>query len=248
MTRVDDLSGGAPCGAPFLKRERLARIAGLVREAGCDRLIDIGCDHATVPIALLREACCQAALVTDLRPGPLAVARKRAQEEGLSEKLTVLMTDGLTGLEPEPDDVLLISGLGGDTLAGILERGARQALIPKRVILQPQTREEQVRSAMDRIGLPLTDEICLFDRGHLYLILVSDRGEEIDPADALGHYLGPHILTRLLAGEADDAAAAYLAGRLRRLKKRSPYDDHSRSLLHSFEERFPIPYNELNHD
>ena len=229
----------------FLKKSaRLRLLAVLVRQVSCRRLVDIGSDHASVPLALLREGCCQSVLVTDIRQGPLSVATRRALEEGRGEEFQTKRTDGLDGITLEKDDVLLISGLGGDTIAGILESQPVQVLIPKRIIVQPQSKEEIVRSAFMRTGLAITDEQCVEDRGRLYLVMISDRltFRPVQMND-LELYFGPVILSRMAKAEKEPLLHKYLAERIRRLKKQAAYDRASAELLQAFEQSFPISYN-----
>lgn len=229
---------------PIEKSGRLRQLAELVRQLPCRRLVDIGSDHASVPIALLKQGCCASALVTDIRQGPLSVAADRAAEEGLGSEFQTLRTDGLDGIELDGGDILLISGLGGHTIAGILESHPDQVLIPKRIIVQPQSREEIVRSALMRTGLALSDEQLVLDRDRLYLILVSDRHDKSKtPMSRLELHFGPVMLSALAKGDGDPLLKSYLEKRIRRLKKQAPYDPESAGLLRTFEERFPIPYN-----
>lgn len=231
------------------KSERLKHLADLVRQVPCRRLVDIGSDHASVPIALVKEASCASVLVTDIRQGPLSVASRRAAKAGLGPEFQTRQTDGLDGLELIEGDVLLISGLGGDVIAGILEGSPGQVLIPKRLIVQPQTKEEVVRSALVKAGLALSDEQLVLDRNRLYLVMISDRedskGRQLNPLEI---FFGPVLLSRLVKQEGDPLLLRYLGKRIRRLKKRAPYDRVSAGLLQAFEERFPISYNELDQD
>ncbi|NLA95240.1 MAG: SAM-dependent methyltransferase [Clostridiaceae bacterium] len=213
----------------------------------CRRLGDIGSDHASVPLALLREGSCESVLVTDIRQGPLSVASRRALEEGRGEEFQTKRTDGLDGIALDKDDVLLISGLGGDTIAGILECQAEKVLIPKRVIVQPQTKEEIVRSAFLKTGLVIADEQFVEDRGRLYLVMISDR-QASRPVrmSRLELFFGPVILSRLTKSEKEPLLHKYVTKRIRRLKKRAAYDRATAELLRAFEQSFPISYNRLD--
>ncbi|HPX93007.1 MAG TPA: class I SAM-dependent methyltransferase [Bacillota bacterium] len=223
---------------------RLGLLADLVRQVPCRRLVDIGCDHAAVPLALLKEGCCESVLVTDVREVPLRAAEKKAGEEGLRAGFQAKLAKGLEGLELNREDILLISGLGGDTIAAILEDHPDKLHLPKRIIIQPQTREETVRSAFFRTGLAITDEQCVEDRGRIYLVILSDR-------ETPGHsrmseleiYFGPVILSRLAKLVNDPLLNRYLKKRIDRLKKQAPYNSQSAELLETFEQIFHLSYN-----
>lgn len=213
---------------------RLALLESLIREEPGLRLVDIGSDHASLPIRLMKEGLYDRVLVTDIRPGPLKVALKRAKAAGLDAGFESLLTDGLTGIELSADDLLLISGLGGETLAAILEAEPDQARRPVRLILQPQSREEILRQSLFDLGLPISAEYCVQDEGQVYLILVSDpRAQVSQEMTALELFFGPRILEACQTS-LDQALKAYLAKRIRRLKKQAPYDPSAAGLLAGF--------------
>ena len=235
--------------APFEREGRLDLLARLVCQVPCRRLVDIGSDHATVPVELLRRGHCQSVLVTDIRQGPLSAAIRRARKAGLNKGFEARRTDGLEGIDLLEGDVLLISGLGGDTLAGILENQASKLAVPDRIIIQPQTKEEKVRAALQSAGREISQELYVRERDQLYLVMVSDHvNPDLVALSASELYFGPLVLSRLREGDRDQALLDYLARRLRRLRKQAPYDQAARSLLQVFEEDFPISYNELDWD
>lgn len=213
---------------------RLALLESLIREKPGRRLVDIGSDHASLPIHLLKEGLYDRVLVTDIRPGPLKVALKRAKLAGLDAGFESLLTDGLTGIDLSADDLLLMSGLGGETLAAILEAEPDQAKQPLRLILQPQSREEILRQSLFDLGLPISAEYCVLDQGQVYLVMVSDpHGQSREEMTALERFFGPRILEACQKA-LDESLKAYLSKRLRRLKKQAPYDPASASLLAEF--------------
>lgn len=223
-------------------------LVDLASRIPCRRLIDIGCDHASVPLELLRAGHCQSVLVTDLRQGPLSAARRRAAREGAGPGFETLQTDGLDGLEIQRDDILLISGLGGETIADILGRHPDKARRPARLILQPQTREERLRECLDRLGLSILEEHCVEEGRQVYLVLVAGAdGPEREALSPLEIYLGPHILQKYRAlrsgrlPEGDRALEAYLRKRLRRLRKQAPHQGSSQALLDEFQSLLELP-------
>ncbi|NLA70952.1 MAG: SAM-dependent methyltransferase [Clostridiaceae bacterium] len=233
---------------------RLDLLIRLVREVPCQRLIDVGSDHATVPIQLRKLNYCSRVLVTDLRKGPLSMAVRRAAEEGITEGFDAVQADGLDGIEFFSEDVLLISGLGGQTIVRILERNAQNAKIPKRMILQPQTHPEILRAMLCERGFAISDERCVHDRGQTYLVIVCDRNDEpLSSLSPLQAYIGPVILSRLKETTAryrcldddenhdrdsipdvdneDYAIIEYLRKRKRRLDRQAPYRISAKKLL-----------------
>ena len=225
---------------------RLGLLSQLVREAMGDRLVDIGSDHATVPIELLKSGALASVLVTDVREAPLFVAKKRAHDAQITEGFSSELSDGLSEIQLKERDVLLISGMGGETIEKILRHAPSKLHLPKRIILQPQTKEENVRRAMTDLRLPITEEYCLFDQGQVYLVIVSDKNDEtVRPLSDLDYYFGPHILERLRRWQEnqhviDGAYLDYTTKRLRRLMKQAPYEVESMERLEQFKKQFEV--------
>ena len=97
---------------------RLRAIADLV-PAG-SRLADIGTDHGYIPIDLLLDGRISAAIATDIGALPLDHARRTARCCGLTEGIDFRLGDGLAPLAPGEADVIVIAGMGGDSVAAIL--------------------------------------------------------------------------------------------------------------------------------
>ncbi|HZK28724.1 MAG TPA: class I SAM-dependent methyltransferase [Clostridia bacterium] len=242
----------------FVGDKRLDLFIRLIREMPCQRLVDIGSDHATVPLFLRKFDHCPSVLVTDLREGPLAIAVGRAVKEGITEGFDAVMTNGLDGLDLTTQDILLVSGLGGQTIARILLDNVERAKRPQRIILQPQTHPELLRRSLYEQGFAITDERCVRDRGRTYLVLVCDRDDEpLRSLSAVEAYFGPVILRRIkqMTGISEclhadagrrghawrddmnerDAMLDHVLTRKRRLEKQAPYKNRARLLLEEFE-------------
>ena len=98
--------------------ERLKTVAALVRPGS--RVADIGTDHGYLPVYLVKEGICPRAIAADLRSGPLESARRHVTAAGLSDRIDLRLGDGLTPIEPQEVDDMIIAGMGGETIAGIL--------------------------------------------------------------------------------------------------------------------------------
>ena len=89
--------------------ERLRTICSFVPEGSA--AVDVGCDHAYVPIELVKEGTCPCAVASDIRTGPLQSAAANIAREGLSECIRTVVCDGVPADLPE-----LISSAGGTGL------------------------------------------------------------------------------------------------------------------------------------
>ena len=66
---------------------RLASAKQFVKKGG--RVIDVGTDHAYLPIALIREGISSAALACDINEGPIASARENIAAAGLEDLISI---------------------------------------------------------------------------------------------------------------------------------------------------------------
>jgi tRNA (adenine22-N1)-methyltransferase len=166
------------CGFTFSASDlggsrRLALIASLVPPGG--RVVDIGTDHARIPIALLKKGVVSEVLATDIRRGPLFAARRHVNQENVDrERITFLETNGFEKISLTSDDTVIISGLGGESITQILRAGLAKARRARRLVLQPQTYDEVLRCFLYEVGLIPFNEIAVFDRRYSYLVIVCD--------------------------------------------------------------------------
>ncbi len=160
---------------------RMAAIASLVRPGA--RLIDIGTDHAYLPIYLVGQGACTEAIAADVVDGPLARARENIEKERLGDRIAVRKSDGLTALEDcfaddTPTDVI-IAGMGGELIRDILEAAPFAWKSYVRFHLQPMTMQAALRRYLCESGFAILGETLAEDRtsgvkeGRLYQILTA---------------------------------------------------------------------------
>ena len=160
---------------------RLRMTAGLVPPGA--RLADIGTDHGYLPAALLLEGTIPWALAADLRPGPLSRAKETARALGLQDRMAFRLCDGLSGIRPEEIDAAVLAGMGGETIAGILERAPWSREKP--VIVQPQSTQEDLRVWLAGHGRRIVREELAREGDLLYTAWLVEPGEmgPLSPAE-----------------------------------------------------------------
>lgn len=154
---------------------RLAALAHFVPEGS--RVIDVGTDHAYIPIYLMTTGKAQSCLATDINKGPLEKADKNIRCHGLSG-IRLQQTNGLEGLEDEEADVIMISGMGGYLIVDILQRALPLVSKTKQLILQPQQDIDEVRKCLHAIGFRIEDEAFVKDEEKYYTVISAVKGEE----------------------------------------------------------------------
>ena len=212
---------------------RLACIASLVPQGA--RLADIGTDHGKLPITLLMQNRVSGAIGSDLREGPLAHAERNAQEHHVT--LPLRLAAGLDGISHEECDTVSIAGMGGQTIAEILENAPWTADGRHLLLLQPMTMVYELRQWLWANGYAIEREtLCREDRRQYVILSVRGNAEkrqlvreECALSDALLAAPGAatyirHILEReqraLRGMERSDAAESEKLSRQRMLVQR----------------------------
>ena len=146
--------------------DRLRSCAGMVRRGGV--AADVGTDHGYLALYLLETEICPRVFASDLREGPLAAARRSAAGSGVSDRITLVLSDGLSAMDMGEIDTVIIAGMGGDTIRSILDRepGVRDG--SKQLILQPQSKTAELRQYLDVSGFRILREILSRDGRFLY--------------------------------------------------------------------------------
>ena len=100
---------------PDKKREvslshRLQEVASFVPKGA--RLLDVGSDHAYLPIYLLEQGLIDFAVAGEIIKGPYESAVANVSESGLSGQIAVRLADGLAALNDNDDiDLITICGM-----------------------------------------------------------------------------------------------------------------------------------------
>lgn len=142
----------------------------------CDCCADIGSDHGRLGAFLLRSGQCRRVVLTDISAASLAKARKLIALMDLEDRARFCVGDGALAIE-EAVDAAVIAGMGGETIAGIVEASAGR-LDGARLILQPNVAANQLRRRLNGCGWRIADEALARDGRRIYLILAAVRGEQ----------------------------------------------------------------------
>ena len=156
--------------------KRLELVASFVPQGAI--LLDVGSDHAYLPIELVERGQIESAIAGEVVEGPYQSAVKNVEAHGLKEKIQVRLANGLAAFE-EADQVsvITIAGMGGRLIARILEEGLDKLANVERLILQPNNREDDLRIWLQENGFQIVAESILEEAGKFYEILVVEVGQ-----------------------------------------------------------------------
>lgn len=154
---------------------RLRAIADQIPKGA--RFADIGTDHAYLPVWLILNRIVDRAIAADLREGPLERAKQTAQQYGVTDRMSFRLCDGLSAVTPEEADVIVVAGMGGDTIAGILAAAAWTKKEGKTLFLQPMTAQPELRRWLGENGYLISGERISREGERLYSIWTVTGGE-----------------------------------------------------------------------
>src|SRR5665647_455235 len=115
--------------------------------------VDIGTDHAYLPIFLVETGVCQRVIATELRPGPFHSALQKVTEHKLEHRIDLRLGDGLNVIDPGEADVLVLAGMGGNTIREILAESPGITNKVRKLILQPMADHGDLRAWLVGNGL-----------------------------------------------------------------------------------------------
>ena len=158
--------------------QRLKDVATYVPKGA--KLLDVGSDHAYLPIYLLEKGLITSAIAGEVVKGPYESALANVSASGFQDKIDVRLANGLAAFEPADEvTTITICGMGGRLIADILDAGKDKLTGVDRLILQPNKREDDLR-------------IWLMENGKYYEIMVAEAGH-MSLSDKEVRF-GPHLM------------------------------------------------------
>lgn len=148
--------------------ERLKCVAGLVNKGA--RVVDIGTDHAYLPIYLVQNGISNKVYACDVRKEPLRRAKLHIDEYGLSDKITTQLCDGLKGINKGDVDTVTICGMGGKLMKNILKAGIDKLGDNTQLVLSAQSELMDFRKYLLETGIDIKSEHMLLEDGKYYFI------------------------------------------------------------------------------
>lgn len=192
---------------------RLQAVAAAVPPGA--RVADVGCDHGKLAVFLAAGGRASSVLAMDIRPQPLARARRLAADTGCGELVECRLADGLCGVVPGEVDTVVLAGLSGITAAQILAAAPWTRGPGVTVLAVPANKPEALRRFFAENGYTLQQEEPVLAAGRPYVVMTAAGGGSPFAPDEPWCWLGR------LPGQQGAAARACRGEVLRRLQKRA---------------------------
>ena len=174
--------------------QRLTQVGEFVPQDAI--LLDVGSDHAYLPIHLVKTGRINKAIAGEVVKGPYESAVANVQSAGLQDQISVRLANGLAAFEPTTDGVntITIAGMGGHLIAEILEDGRDKLCQVSTMILQPNNGERHLRTWLQAHDFTISDEKILAENDKIYEIIVAHPGESVDRLTEAELCFGPFLL------------------------------------------------------
>ncbi|HYE12596.1 MAG TPA: class I SAM-dependent methyltransferase [Patescibacteria group bacterium] len=182
---------------------RLQAIADSINQY--EILADIGTDHAYLPIYLMLNEKIKKAIATDINKGPIDIAQERIRKYKLEDKIETRQGSGLTVLEPQEADAIVIAGMGGMLIADIIEQSKDVAVAAKVLVMQPMLDSGKLRTYLMQNGFEIfEEELAKEDKKVYEIIWARYTGKSVEVTSMMD--IGPIIIEKkhLLANDLID--------------------------------------------
>ena len=166
---------------------RLGKISSLVPFGA--RVCDIGTDHGYLAIELIKSGKVQKVIAADVNEKPLENAKKNIEKAGV-QGIELRLCDGFAGIMSGEFDTAVIAGMGGEVIAGIIERGFDILKENKVLILQPTTSPEFLRRFLNNNGFIIREELPVFENKKLYTVMLVSYSGNTKPLPEYKYYIG----------------------------------------------------------
>ena len=167
--------------------KRLEILASLVPFGA--RVCDIGTDHAFLAIELMRTKRACSVIATDINEKPLQKAKinvEKSEQSGIILRLC----DGLAAVESGEVDTVIVLGMGGEVIAGILDRADWLKNEDITLILQPMTSSWLLREYLYKNGFDIIKEPTLIEKGKVYSVMQVRFDGKVRNADMASATIG----------------------------------------------------------
>lgn len=151
--------------------KRLKAIADLVPHNVS--VIDIGTDHAYLPIYLYQKNITKNIAASDISPKVLASSLENLKKYNLDTQIPLILSSGFDNITKQYD-VVIIAGMGTHTIKSILSNPN----IPDTLIIQSNNDHYELRLFLNSLNYKIKKEIAIKDKKHYYVIIMYQKGKE----------------------------------------------------------------------
>jgi dinuclear metal center YbgI/SA1388 family protein len=150
------------------------RLLALADEIKGKRVLDIGTDHGKIPAFAVSSGKCKTAVAADVNEEPLLAAKQTAERFGVTERIEFIRSNGFDNIDTEDVSDIVIAGMGGETIAGILQRGEGK-INGKNLILQAMSKSDLLFDCLVSDGYRFKKIASITEDGRDYTYFVCEK-------------------------------------------------------------------------
>jgi len=154
---------------------RLRLCAEMVTGSGT--VCDVGTDHALLAAELITQGICSKVIASDIKEGPLESAKRTVERYDIADKVELILSDGLANVPLEGVSDIVIAGMGGETIADIIDSCEGLIYSDINLVLQPMTKAEELRRRLFSSGYAIESERAVEEGGRLYTVMSARWNE-----------------------------------------------------------------------
>ena len=171
---------------------RLKAVANYVDDNS--KVIDIGCDHGFLSIFLAKKYDNIKIIASDINENALNNAISNINKMHLQNKIETRLGNGLDVVTADEIDTIIISGMGSNTIVGMLKYARNKLTYVKDIIVQSNTDLYFLRKNITSLSYYIEDEILVEDKNIIYTVIKFNKGKRRYNYKEL--YLGPVLTTK----------------------------------------------------
>lgn len=157
-------------------------------------VLDIGSDHAYLPIYLVQNKHVPQAIAGEVALGPFRNAKSKVEQYQLEDKISVRLGDGLEVLKPaDTIGTIFICGMGGALISTILKKGLEMNQLPEeaRLVLQANNAEASLRQVLVTAGYKIIEEEIMEENDKIYELMIAEYAKKPVEYTADSYVFGP---------------------------------------------------------
>lgn len=167
--------------------KRLKSIASFVDPHAT--VVDVGCDHALLDIALTKEG--HHCIASDINENALQNAFQNIQKYQLEDQIELIQSNGLENISIPKHATVVIAGMGTSNILHILKETKEPI---ETLILSSHNEHTRLRIELNKMGYVLIEETIVEERGKFYYIVKCKQGKAT--YRKRDFYLGPILATK----------------------------------------------------
>ena len=158
------------------------------------KIIDIGCDHGLLSIYLAKKYKNVKIIASDVNQNALNNAINNINKEHLDKRIDTRLGSGLDVVRAEEIDTIIISGMGANTIVGILKYSTDKLKNVNTLIIQSNTDLYFLRKNVTELGYYIEDETLVEEANIIYTVIKFSKGKKRYNYKEL--YLGPILIKK----------------------------------------------------